>query len=105
GLLRWRGGAIATVGHELIELGLVLGGAQPLQEFAELALLLFEPAQSLGAIFIEGMIAARWTGPAAAMTEALHLVAHAVHLGLPAIHLGFETVVTASAPASHPSAP
>ena len=36
--------AIAPFGHEHVELGLVLGLAQALEEFLELALLLFEPA-------------------------------------------------------------
>src|SRR5437764_4693445 len=53
------GRAAAAVGHELIELGLVLGVAQPLQELLELALLLFEPTQRLGAILIERPIPAR----------------------------------------------
>jgi hypothetical protein len=37
-----RRSALATVGHELVELGLVLGEAQPVEEVAELLLLLFE---------------------------------------------------------------
>jgi hypothetical protein len=51
-------GAIAPFGHELVELGAVLGKAQPPQELLELALLFFEPAQRIGAIFIESAIAA-----------------------------------------------
>jgi hypothetical protein len=47
-----------TFGHELIELGLVLGKAQPLEELAELALLFFEALEGLGAVFVEGVIAA-----------------------------------------------
>ncbi len=51
-------GLIAAFGHELIELLSVLGEAQPLQKFPELALFLFEPLQSLFAIVVEGAIAA-----------------------------------------------
>src|SRR6266536_2539817 len=51
--------AAAALGHELVELGLVLGVAQALQELLELTLLLFEPPQGLGAIFVERPVAAR----------------------------------------------
>ncbi len=50
------------IGHELVELGLVLGFAQSRQEFLEFALLVFEPAQRLGAIFVEGAVAGRRGG-------------------------------------------
>jgi hypothetical protein len=50
-------GAIAPFGHELVELRAVLGKAQPPQELLELALLFFEPAQRIGAVFIESAIA------------------------------------------------
>src|ERR1700730_37003 len=63
------GAAAAAISHELIELGLVLGVAQALQEFPELALLLFEPAQRLGAIFVARPISAR-PGVAAAVAAA-----------------------------------
>ena len=59
-----RAGAVAALGHELIELGLVAGEAQPLEEFLELALLFFETPQRLGAVFVEGMVAARRPEPA-----------------------------------------
>ena len=52
------GRAIAPLVHELVELGAVLGGAQPVEEVAELALLLVELAQRLLAIFVEGDVAA-----------------------------------------------
>ena len=50
--------AVATLGHELVELGAVFGKAQALQELLELALLVLEPAQCIGAIFVKGAIAA-----------------------------------------------
>src|SRR5690242_14034413 len=50
--------AVAHLGHELVELGLVLGLAQPVEKLAELALLLFEPAQCLIAVFVKGAVAA-----------------------------------------------
>src|SRR5437870_5485713 len=53
--LAWR--AVAAFGHELIELRTVLGEPQPLQELLEFTLLVFEPAQGFGAVFIEGAIA------------------------------------------------
>src|SRR5215475_10060123 len=64
--LRAAFGAAAAVGHELVELGLVLGLAQALEELAELALLLFEPLQGLGTVFVEGVVAARLRPPPAA---------------------------------------
>ena len=61
-LLRRRGrrhvAETAPLGHELVEFRLVLGVAQPFEEFEELALLVLEPAQCLGAVFVERAIAA-----------------------------------------------
>src|SRR5947207_15883579 len=51
--------AIAAVGHELVELGLVLGKTQALQKGVELALLVFQPAQRVFSVFIERTVAAR----------------------------------------------
>src|SRR5689334_20118408 len=95
---RRRRGPIAPLGHELVELRLVLRHAQALQEFAEFALLFLEPLQRLGAIFVERAIAAR--SPTA--MEAVHLGAHAVHLVL---HAFLPLVVAASAPTAHLPAP
>ena len=56
-------GLVAAVGHELIELGLILGAPQTVQKAGELLLLLFEPFQRLGPVIIEGGVAARWRSP------------------------------------------
>src|SRR5260370_6796114 len=53
--VRW---PVAPVGHELIELGLVLGHPQAVEEIAELALFLLEPAQRFAAVVVEGTVAA-----------------------------------------------
>jgi hypothetical protein len=50
--------AIAPLGHELVELGSVLGKAQPLQKLLKLALFFLESAQRVDAIFVESAIAA-----------------------------------------------
>src|SRR5690625_383142 len=47
-----------TLRHELVELGLVLGLPQALEEIEELLLLFLEPPQRLFAILIEGAVAA-----------------------------------------------
>src|SRR5713226_504062 len=51
--------ALAALGHELVELGPVLGKAQALEKRDEVALLLFEPPQGFLAIFVERAVAAR----------------------------------------------
>src|SRR5207247_2027677 len=59
GLRLGAGAPAAALGHELIELGLILGVTQALQKFLELALLLLEPAQGLAAIFVDRPVPAR----------------------------------------------
>ena len=49
----------AVFGHELVEFSLVLGVPQAIEERLELALLFFEPPQSLVAILVKRAIAAR----------------------------------------------
>src|SRR5215470_1205716 len=90
--------------HELVELRLVLGVPQPVKEIAELALLLLEPPQCFGAVFIKGTIAA---GPLRAppIASGAHLSAHALHLFLHAIHLALPMVHAVVVPATHSSAP
>ena len=55
---RRRRRTIATLGHELVELGLVLGVPQAIEESLELALLFLETLQRLFAILIERAVAA-----------------------------------------------
>jgi hypothetical protein len=49
----------AALIHELVEFDFVLRMAQAVKKFLEFALLLFEPAQGLGAVIVEGAVAAR----------------------------------------------
>jgi hypothetical protein len=51
--------AAAALRHELVEFGLVLGVAQAVEKFLELALLFFQPAQRLGAVLVKCPVAAR----------------------------------------------
>src|SRR5580704_9557530 len=98
---RWLGlrtgleGAIAPLGHELIELRAIPGEAQSGKEILELALLIFEPLQRLGAIVVEGAVAAcRRTKPVAAAPELVCLRAHHFHLFLQARHLALPAIPT-----------
>ena len=69
-VVRRSGRLAAPLGHELIELGAVPGEAQPRKEILELLLLLFEALQRLGAIVVEGAVAAgRGTEPIAGASE------------------------------------
>ena len=73
--IRRRRRARPVLGHELVELFLVLGVAQPVEEVLELVLLFFEALQRLDAILIEGAVAARGrTETAKAEAAALHAV-------------------------------
>ena len=45
--------------HELVELFLVLGVTQAIQEILEFGLLLLEAPQGVHAVFVEGAVAAR----------------------------------------------
>src|SRR6476661_5194135 len=87
--LAFRRRAVATLGHELVELGAVARKSQSLKELAKFALLVLEAAHRLGPVLVERMVAARGGSPPAAATaaEAIHLVAHAIHLVLQAHHL------------------
>src|ERR1051325_5605880 len=101
-LTRRRRRTVAPFGHELVELGFVLGHAQPGEEIAKLALLLFKPAEGVGAIFVERAIAAR--GRATPETAAVHAFAHALHLVLPAVLVVLPATVAVIS-ATHASAP
>jgi hypothetical protein len=54
--VRGRGRTRAVLGHERVELFLVLGVTQPIEEILEFGLLLFEALQGLDAVFVEGAI-------------------------------------------------
>src|SRR6476661_4861808 len=76
--------------HELVELFLVLGVTQTIEEILELGLLFFETTQRFHAVLVEGAIAARRRTEAEAATlhaatHPLHLVLHPLHFILPAI--------------------
>src|SRR3954454_7209992 len=100
---RRRGGARLVLRHELVELFLVLGVTQTVEEVLELDLLLLEALQRLGAVFVEGAVAARGRAKAEAEATALHAAAHAVHLVLHPLHLVLPAILVA--PATHFSAP
>src|SRR5882724_13375730 len=54
-----RGRTLLVLRHELVELFLVLGVAQAIEEIAELGLLFLETLQRFDAVFVEGAVAAR----------------------------------------------
>ena len=54
-----RGGGPGAFVHEAVELGLVLGTAEPLQEGLERLLLFLQPTQGLGLVVVEGAVAGR----------------------------------------------
>ena len=54
--VRGRGRAQAVLRHEGVELFLVLGVTQPIEEILEFGLLLFEALQGLDAVSVEGAI-------------------------------------------------
>src|SRR5690348_6410043 len=85
--------APAALRHELVGLRFVLGVPQALQKFLELALLLLEPAQRFGAVFVERPIPARPVRAAAPAARGA--------LGLVPPPAGAGAVMSAS----HPTAP
>src|SRR6202044_2949726 len=87
--------------HELVELFLVLGVAQPIEEFAELLLLVLKPPQRLHAVVVEGAVAARRRPEGEA--TALHAIAHPFHFVLHPLHLVRPAILMT--PATHFSAP
>src|SRR5206468_7912548 len=72
---RWRR-PLPVLGHELVELLLVLGVAQPIQEFAELGLLVLKPPQGFHAVLVEGAVAAAGRAEAEAEPAPLHAATH-----------------------------
>src|SRR4249920_820577 len=81
-----RGRTLLVLRHELVELVLVLGVAQPIEEFLEFDLLLLEALQRLDAVFVEGAVAAGRRAEAEPKTAAFHAAAHPVHLVLHPLH-------------------
>src|SRR6202030_1446984 len=99
-----RGRTRAVLRHELVELFLVLGVTQPIEEILESGLLLFEALQRFHAVFIERAVAARGRTEAAEVeAAALHVVAHPLHLVLHPLHLILPAILVT--PATHFRAP
>src|SRR6478735_5737015 len=99
-----RGRARLVLRHELVELFLVLGVTQAVEEVAEFDLLFLEAPQRFGAVFVEGAVAARGrTETAEAEAAAFHAAAHPLHLVLHPLHFIRPTVLMT--PATHFSAP
>src|SRR5712675_2182524 len=83
-------GGSAVLRHELVEFRLVFGVTQAVEERHEFALLFFETAQGVGAIFVKGAVAAGRPIIAAAPSlrgplHPLHAVMHSFHATLPTI--------------------
>src|SRR6266436_10168222 len=96
-----RGGTLPMLRHELVELFLVLGVTQAIEEIPEFDLLFLEPPQGFHAVLVKGAIAAG--GRTERKAAALHPIAHPLHLVLHPLHLVRPTI--AVTPASHFSAP
>src|SRR3954451_8056720 len=93
-----RRGAPGTIGHKLVELGLVLGLAEPLEEIEEFLLLVFETAQRLGLVVVEGAVAARFEAVSGGAHPMLALLFPLLGGFLPALG-------AAMLPATHASTP
>src|SRR5215217_915368 len=99
-----RGRTLLVLRHELVELFLVLGVTQAIEEILELDLLFFETLQGFRAVFVEGAVAARGrTEAEAGKAPALHAAAHPLHLVLHPLHLVLPAILVT--PATHFSAP
>src|SRR5205085_239660 len=109
GLRLWRRRVVAAaaVGHELVELRLVLGLTQAVQKFEEIALLVFEATQGLAAVFVKSGVTARalaaWAAPARSPrrspgTPAARRLLHPLHSFL---HPPLPAIMPAVCPASH----
>src|ERR1700761_1316340 len=95
------------LGHELVELFLVLGVTQTIEEILELVLLVLEAPQRFHAVFVEGSVAAGGRVEAAKTTEAksapLHATAHPLHLVLHPLHFILPAILMT--PATHARSP
>src|SRR5881628_2719281 len=93
-----RGRPRLVLRHERVELFLVLGVTQAIEEILELDLLFLEPAQGFHAVLVEGAVAAgRRTEAEAAKAAAFHPVAHPVHLVQHPLHLVLPAISVAPA--------
>src|SRR5512132_384375 len=82
-----RGRTLLVLRHELVELFLVLGVTQAVEEIPELDLLFLETLQGFGAVLVEGAVAARGrTEAEAGKAATLHAAAHPLHLVLHPLH-------------------
>src|SRR6202163_4308902 len=91
-----RGRTLLVLRHELVELFLVLGVAQAIEEIPEFGLLFLKPPQGFDAVFVEGAVAARGrTETAEAEAAAFHVAAHPLHLVLHPLHLVVKAVLIA----------
>src|SRR5579862_6528747 len=102
--LRRRVEAAAAVGHELVEFRLVLRVTQALEKFEKLALLVFEPAQRLVAIFVERAVSAGGRGRRARAPPAIRRLLHPVHPALHAAHVTLPALPAIDS-ATHPTTP
>src|SRR6476659_7979219 len=89
-ILGRRGRTLPMLRHELVELFLVLGVTQAIEEIAEFGLLFLEPPQGFHAVVVKGAVAAG--GRTERKAAALHAIAHPLHLVLHPLHLVRPTI-------------
>src|SRR6185437_11845087 len=85
---------VATLGHEGVELGFVLGKAQPVEKIAEFALLVLQTLQGFAAIFVKRTISARRPSRPAALRGTAHARADPIHFSLHPLDLVLPAIVS-----------